>query len=157
MDPYLEHPILWTAVHARLINVISQQLAPRLRPRYITSIEERVLIDIPGSQRIPDVWIQKAADRESVGGTSLAMAEPVILEIPRDELKEHFIEIMDRYQDLKVVTVIEVASPANKASGEGRAAYLTKRQVTFASDTHLVEVDLSRTGNRFVDYTETQL
>ena len=59
MDPYLEHPILWTGVHSRLINVISQQIGPVLLPRYVASIEERVLIDIPQTHRIPDLWIQR--------------------------------------------------------------------------------------------------
>ena len=59
MDPYLEHPILWTGVHSGLINAIRGQIAPGLLPRYIASVEERVMIDVPRRQRIPDLWIQK--------------------------------------------------------------------------------------------------
>ena len=49
MDPYLEHPILWTGVHSGLINAIRGQIAPALRPRYVASVEERIMIDIPSA------------------------------------------------------------------------------------------------------------
>jgi hypothetical protein len=44
MDPYLEHPVLWEPVHARLVIALANQLQPRLDPRYVASIEERVFI-----------------------------------------------------------------------------------------------------------------
>src|SRR3954462_7556892 len=62
-DPFLEHPVLWESVHARLIVTIADQLQPRLDPRYIASIEERVYIEGP-QRRIPDVWIQRARGAE---------------------------------------------------------------------------------------------
>ena len=46
-DPFLEHPVLWESVHARLIVTIADQLQPKLDPRYIASIEERVFIEGP--------------------------------------------------------------------------------------------------------------
>ena len=52
-------PVLWEGVHARLIVTIANQLQPKLDPRYITSIEERVFIEGP-QRRVPDVWIQKS-------------------------------------------------------------------------------------------------
>ncbi len=58
MDPFLEHPVLWESVHARLIITIADQLQPRLDPRYIATIEERVFIEGP-QRRIPDNWIQR--------------------------------------------------------------------------------------------------
>ncbi len=50
MDPFLEHPVLWERAHARLIVTIADQLQPKLDPRYITSIEERVFIE-PSKRR----------------------------------------------------------------------------------------------------------
>jgi hypothetical protein len=47
----------------------------------------------------------------------------------------------------RVYTVVEVLSPKNKRVGEGRDKYLTKRQKVLNSATHLVEIDLLRTGN----------
>lgn len=157
MDPYLEHPVLWTGVHASLIGTIRRQLAPVLRPRYIASVEERVYIEIPEEVRVPDVWIQKARN----GGTAVAtlpdLAEPVVLEVPRVEVHEYYLEILDRYQDLKVVTVIEVISPTNKRAGPGREAYLKKQQSTLASECHLVEIDLLRNGDRTIGVPESRL
>lgn len=157
MDPYLEHPVLWTSVHSRLINVISQQLSPGLRPRYVTSIEERVYVEIPEDYQIPDVWIQQAREGGSAVATLPDLAEPVVLEASRIEHHESYLEILDRYQDLKVVTVIEVLSPSNKRTGPGREAFLTKQESTLASECHLVEVDLLREGQRLAALPEKQL
>jgi hypothetical protein len=46
-----------------------------------------------------------------------------------------------------VITAIEILSPKNKRSGEGRQAYERKRNQVLASmTTHLVEIDLLRGG-----------
>ncbi|MCX7387781.1 MAG: DUF4058 family protein [Planctomycetales bacterium] len=163
MDPYLEHPILWTGVHSGLINAIRGQIAPGLRPRYVASVEERVMIDIPKMQRIPDLWIQKARRLgRTLSGSTTAVAdveleEPLVMEISSEPVREHYIEILDRYQDLKVVTVIEVLSPINKTPGPGRDEYLRKRNATLQSSTHLVEIDLLRRGTRMIDFSPEQL
>ena len=44
----------------------------------------------------------------------------------------------------KVVTVIELLSPVNKRPGEGRHAYLEKRNTFLTTPVHLVEIDLLR-------------
>jgi len=44
MDPYLEHPELWQGFHNELIAALQRDLAPRLRPRYYVSLEQRVYI-----------------------------------------------------------------------------------------------------------------
>lgn len=44
MDPYLEHPVLWEGFHARLVVAIANHLQPRLDPRYVASVEERVYL-----------------------------------------------------------------------------------------------------------------
>ena len=44
-----------------LMVAIANQLQPKLNPRYVASIEERVFIEGP-QRRIPDVWIQKVSD-----------------------------------------------------------------------------------------------
>jgi hypothetical protein len=55
MDPYLEHAVLWESVHARLIVAIANQLQPRLDPRHVVSIAERVFNEGP-QRRIPNAW-----------------------------------------------------------------------------------------------------
>ena len=87
--------MLWESVHARLIVAIANQLQPRLDPRYIASIEERVFIEGP-QRRIPDVWIQKV-DQESER-TLLAEGESdtaVIVEVENLEIHEGRVEILD--------------------------------------------------------------
>src|SRR5437764_9519815 len=110
MDPYLEHPVLWESVHVRLITAIANQLQPRLDPRYVASIEERVFVEGP-QRRIPDIWVQK--DREA--GTALSVAEPevdtaVVVEVEELEIHEQRIEILDLYNGMKLVAVIELVS-----------------------------------------------
>ena len=73
MDPYLEHPAIWEGVHARLVVAIANQLQPRLDPRYVTSVEERVFIEGP-QQRIPDVWNPTGKGGGMV--TALAVSPP---------------------------------------------------------------------------------
>ncbi len=146
MDPYLEHPILWEGVHARLIVAIANQLQPKLDPRYIASIEERVFIEGP-QRRIPDVWIQKI--REDRGLAPLVGGDAdtaVIVEVDDLEIREARVEILDSYHGMKLVALIEVVSPTNKAAGSGRVSYKAKQRETLARDCHLVEIDLLRQG-----------
>jgi hypothetical protein len=46
----------------------------------------------------------------------------------------------------RVVTVIEVLSPVNKRSGQGRMDYENKRARVFSSSSNMVEIDLLRQG-----------
>jgi hypothetical protein len=146
MDPYLEHPVLWEGVHTRLIVAIANQLQPKLDPRYVTSIEERVFIEGP-QRRVPDLWIQKV--REAEGMTALAETDSdtaVIVEVDTLEIHEKRIEILDSYNELKLVALIEVVSPTNKAAGPGRVSYQAKQAETLARECHLIELDLLRHG-----------
>jgi len=152
MDPYLEHPVLWKGVHARLIVTIANQLQPKLDPRYITSIEERVFIEGP-QRRVPDVWIQKAPgadDGPSLAETGSGSDTAVIVEVEDLEIHETRVEILDAYNAMKLVAMIEVVSPTNKAAGPGRASYQAKQQETLARECHLIEIDLLRAGRHVV-------
>src|SRR5262249_7000368 len=147
MDPYLEHPALWPGVHTRLIVALANQLRPRIRPRYVASVEDRVFIEGPADQRIPDVWVQRIREDVAPRMTELAgVATPVIVEGGPLEVHESYIEILDLYREHRVVTVIEVVSPSNKTAGPGRKSYLEKQGANLASDAHLVEIDLLRRG-----------
>lgn len=124
MDPYLEHLFLWEGVHARLIVAAANQLQPQLDPRYVTSIEERVFIEGP-QRRIPDVWVQKGREDQSMAPASTALTDAaVIVEVEELEIRESRVEILDAYNELKLVAVIEIVSPSNRAHGPGRESYL---------------------------------
>src|SRR5438105_6581042 len=78
MDPYLEHPVLWEAVHARLIIAMANQLQPQLDPRYIASVEERVFVEGP-QRRIPDVWVQKVEEGPRESPQSEAQGDTAVI------------------------------------------------------------------------------
>jgi hypothetical protein len=146
MDTYLEHPALWPGVHTRLIVALANQLGQLIEPRYVASVEDRVFLEEHERQRAPDVWVQKVRDESRVQPAATALATPVLVEVEQLEVHEHCIEILDLYRNQRVVTVIELVSPSNKAAGPGRDSYLAKQRATLASECHLVEIDLLRRG-----------
>jgi hypothetical protein len=96
----------------------------------------------------------------SSGGVAVATApsdEPEVIVVPELEIHESYIEILDRAREQKVVTVIEVVSPTNKAPGTGRDSYQEKQREVRQSDTHLVEIDLLRGGQSVVAATSNRL
>jgi hypothetical protein len=147
MDPYLENPPLWSGVHAALIVYIRNQLQPRVRPRYVAAIEERVYLDIADRLFGPDVRVQRS--RPGAPGPAVILAEcdaPVRVRAPIEDVHETYLTILDREANERVVTVIEVLSPTNKYAGPGREAYLRKQREVLQSSSHLVEIDLLRAG-----------
>lgn len=149
MNPYLEAPGLWPDVHNRLIVSIADNLAPVLRPRYYVAIEERTYLVEPEDAacvgRADAAVVTRSAQPASVsvplhesGGVTVEVALP-------DLVREAYLEVRAA-TDGRVVTVIEVLSPANKRSGEGRTLYLRKRLAVLGSLAHLVEIDLLRAG-----------
>ncbi|MFM7365243.1 MAG: DUF4058 family protein [Cuspidothrix sp.] len=78
--------------------------------------------------------------------TTTKLAEPSKVKVPMyEEVIERFLEVKAT-QSREVVTVIEILSPKNKRSKEGRTVYENKRQKILASATNLVEIDLLRLG-----------
>jgi hypothetical protein len=62
------------------------------------------------------------------------------------KVPQRYLKIVDA-QERKLVTLIEVLSPANKR-GAGRKKYLRKRDLALHSPLHLLEIDLLRLGRR---------
>jgi hypothetical protein len=155
MDPYLEDPEIWPGVHASLIVYIRDQLQPKLRPRYIAAIEQRVFLEGPDREIIPDIWLKQTRAFREEAPVALANGEgPVVVRVPGLEIHETYIAILDRRSGQKIVTIIEVVSPSNKYPGEGRKSYLAKQQEVRKSDAHLVEIDLLRTGHHVLAVAE---
>jgi hypothetical protein len=146
MDPYLEDASFWPGVHTAFIVYLRDRLQPLLRPRYFAGIEERVYLEGPQRQVIPDLSMRH--DRPN-GGTLPPSAQAdvaVLVEIAPLDIHEAYIAIRDRQSGKQVVTVIELVSPTNKYAGAGRQSYVTKQQEVLGSQTHLVEIDLLRGG-----------
>ena len=163
MDPYLEHPRLWPDVHNRLIVSIADVLAPRLRPRYYASIEERSYLaptaDITFFGR-PDAAVvrpQPTGLNEPAPVYVTSRVEPITVTLPiPEEITEPFLEVRTAGDD-RVITVLEILSPSNKRPGKGRELYLEKRVAVLASTANLVEIDLLRGGEPMPIWSETEI
>jgi hypothetical protein len=155
MDPYLEDPVFWAGFHANLNPRIQAALNRMLPAGYYADIDEYVWLqtDEPESRaRLgrPDVFVtdRNGAGAPGNGGGVAVLAEPVLVTLPKAKKRAHKYVKIVAPDHATVVTVIEVLSPASKASAEDRAKYLAKRAEYFASNTHLVELDLLRGGPR---------
>ena len=160
MDPYLESPLLWHDVHQRLAAQISRQLAPRLAPRYVARLETRFVSSAPDEQTggilYPDVDITSVQLREQATVTyqvrtgdadTVTPSPPLLLRVaPIERIRLVTVEIRDAAQN-RLVTSIEILSPVNKW-GTGLQEYRRKRETVFASEAHLLEIDLLRQGVR---------
>ena len=146
MDPWLEHPAWWPNVHQSLITYSRDALQRVVGDRYFVSIGERVYVETADHSYYPDVSIV-----EQRRGRSAALAvdadTPVVVIVEPVEHREVFLEISDAVSGERIVTVIEVLSPANKRPGPGRDLYLHKQAEILASTTNLVEIDLLRDGD----------
>ena len=150
MDPYLEQRALWPDVHNRLIVTLADDLAPRLRPRYVIAVEERTYRYDPGALTFagrPDLTVTRLNEPtvRYQAAPRPRRAEVAVVELPMPDLaRETYLEIRGR--DERVVTVLDILSPANKAPGEGRELYERKRRLVLDGLTNLVEIDLLRAG-----------
>jgi hypothetical protein len=133
MNPYLENPELWSAVHSRLIVAIADELVEHLSEKYRVEVEKRVYFSSDDGSvlvGIPDVSVATSRSAQTPTGT-VTLPLPVQPETVTVPLAEE---------------VTELLSPKNKRPGEGRMAYLRKRNQVLASVSHLVEIDLLRGG-----------
>jgi len=165
MNPYLEEPGHWPNVHHSLITYLRDALNEALPKGYTAVIGERIYLEELQREAIPDVTVMErrppGEEREAaVGGgvrtatvVEVAHDEPLTFVGLEREHREPYIEIFG--PDGKVVTVIEVLSPANKSAGtEGRRLYLDKQAEILRSDANLVEIDLLGYGEHTISLPE---
>jgi hypothetical protein len=153
MDPFLEDHTIWPDVHARIAVEITNQLNPRLGPKYYATVEVQ---SSPGSAEVgitqpvrPDVSVYEsiASDEpmDAAGGLAIAVAPFVLQALPAPQRTVRIYHTQSR----EVVTAIEILSPTNKRPGnEGLAEYRRKRLAILHSQVHLIELDLLRGGVR---------
>lgn len=157
MDPYLEGD-LWQEFHGRFANQISAQLLPLLPPRYVALLEKRYVIEdagidlvvVPGHRIIyPDVHVvhtvRETATMTAATAVQITPRVRLVSHVP-EEIPQLSIEIRD-IANRRLVTVIEILSPANK-HGKGLDEYLERRYDLLKTATHLLEIDLLRGGER---------
>ena len=158
MDPYLEGE-MWQEFHERLANQISVQLMPLLTPKYVAFLAKRYVIqsfdlsivglDSPRviypdlhvvETRPPDV-LREGAAGALVSEPAVELASPMLEEVPLLG-----VEIRDVAQR-RLVTLIEILSPVNKR-GDGAREYHQRRLEILRTQTHLLEIDFLRQGER---------
>ncbi len=128
MDPYLEDDKLWPLFQHLLVNCLYQILLPGLVDRY----------------------------RARIGQKHYVTEQALFTSVIREEHHEEFIEIRQR-MDGRLITLVEVISPANKTTDEGRRAYLERRREGKAARLNLVEIDLVLQGQPLIDYSREGL
>lgn len=154
MNPYLEQEDVWVDFHQSFIPLLRDMLTAQIRPAYLARVEEYLVIhELPeGEQRYlgrADVSVTRSPTGAKGPSTGAILEAPMYGRwSPAVDIERHsYLEIRDR-QDRQLVTVIEVLSPSNKRAGPDREQYLAKRRQIYASNVHLVEIDLLRGGPR---------
>jgi hypothetical protein len=122
MDPYLEDDKFWPAFQHQLIASLYEILLPNLVDRY----------------------------RARVGQRHYVLEQPLFTSIIREEHHEEFIEVRQR-GDNRLVTLVDVVSPANKVHAQSRAAYLERRRDARNQHASVVEIDLVLQGKPVAD------
>jgi Protein of unknown function (DUF4058) len=165
MDPYLERH--WGDVHHSVITYIRDWLQSRLPSDLRARMDERVYIDLPDPQRAdcyPDFRVVERPRRPQAAGSVTEVAEPptasgtengdllpakpLLIHLDVEPVTEGYVEIIDVKSGHRVVTAIELLSPANKSAGKGRQLYLKKRRDQQSAGVNTVEIDLLRRGKR---------
>jgi hypothetical protein len=151
MDPWLERPELFPSFHNGLVIYLQAALNAVLPAGYVATNDNRVYVD-PELQRVPDIGVL-GPNSLPIGAAAVAIAAmagagllAAATEAVSDPVEEPYLEIRSLDDD-RLVTAIEVVSPANKKAGaDGRISYQQKQGEYRASGVNLVEIDLLRAG-----------
>jgi hypothetical protein len=163
MDPFIEACGLWEVFHLHLVKAIGQALADQAPEQYLVRTGERsyvVFVEPEGKRRrpiLPDVTVTTrrtkkdptatggAVVRQAAGETAAVAMRAYVAE----EHREGFVEIFEADPEQRLVTTVEVLSPANKRPGTpGWELYQRKRQSVLQGGVNLVEIDLLPGGQR---------
>ncbi len=155
MDPYIEHPEVWSDFHHNLPPEIQGRLNEVIQPRFVARLIPYVtyeMVEVAETRGIrPDLGIWQAMPggptvRETGVAITPAPAESMVeLEFP---LRLASVEIHTT-DTLQLVTAIEILSPVNKRPGhDAYQDYQRKRRDLLRSSAHLLEIDLLRGGAR---------
>jgi hypothetical protein len=152
MDPYLEDPWIWPDFHLTFAVALRTELNRRLPSGYVALVDRYVWVQEPETEERkrlgkPDVFL--TGESQSTGAPAAAVvATPVEIILPSLTDKGiPYVKMVDR-TNRRLVTVIELLSPANKAPGKDRDAYMMKQCEYLASEVNVVEMDLLRKGER---------
>ena len=156
MDPYLEDQ--WSAVHVLMMSALTAALKRRLPAGLAARPEESVRIESTGGDRLYDYRPDLAeveglpTGRPAGGGVLTArpapVAEPVgVIRRPLPIVTRN-VQIVDVRNADRVVTVIEVLGPGNKAAGRANDDYRMKLADYEEAGASWVELDLLRSSRQ---------
>jgi hypothetical protein len=161
MDPYLE--AYWSDVHAHLIVYACDYLQAQLPRDLRVHVEEHVTVQFPPDENgepsarqgaeYPDVHVvEHPAGRteQSAATATLEMAAPLVVSLKLETRTQRSLRIVDTRSGNRIVTAIEIFSPANKIGERGRAAYRQKQEELLQGSVNLVEIDLLREGHHLM-------
>ncbi len=117
MDPYLEAADRWPRFQQQFVLAIAEALQPSLGDRYRLRFANR----------------------------GYTLRQPLFTSIVEEQHKEAFVEIRCRATD-KLITHVDLVSPANRTVPESRQIYDLQRQAALAHGAHLVELELCLQG-----------
>lgn len=148
MHPELEQPKYFPGFHAGVITELLYALGPSVPPAYEVTVEHSVSLTNELGERkdyVPDARIDLAEPVLSgiATASATAIAPDFLLESPARP--QRFLAIYDG--EGKLVTTIEVLSPANK-TGIGFEELFRKQRDLAGQNINLVEIDLLRKGKR---------
>ena len=155
MDPWLERH--WGDVHQALVTYARDELQEQLPDGLLARMQDRVMVEsLEADSRAvyPDVRVIEqtlAAPAAGGAGRAVAIAEPLVVHLQSEPAIESFIEVIEIGSQARVITVVEMLSPANKLPGKGQEMYLQKQRELSAAKVSLVEIDLLRTGRRVLN------
>ncbi len=159
IDPFVEDQGFWRDFHLTYLVFLRSAIAKQLPDHYEVWVEGQVVLSEPDwsdslSRQVgPDVLVARRSDiplgalhpQQEIAG--IVTLEPVTITLPvYEEVTERWVAIRHR-PDRSLVTTLELLSPSNK-QGDGRGAYVAKRNALLADRMNLVEFDLLRHGQR---------
>ncbi len=152
MDPYLESR--WGTFHGPLTVAIASGLNRVLPDDLEARVEEQVRVESVIGDELrrnrPDVALVELAvpdgTRASAGGAAVADPEEILIRYLEVEVVQRSVVIVDLSDGNRVVTALEVLSPANKRTGPRNREYRRKLRDFQAARTHWVEIDLLRSS-----------
>lgn len=128
MNPFLEMPIVWPQFHSMYLSLIYQTILPSLVSRYRAKIRTR--------QYVSELVLFTTVQRETH--------------------EEDYIEIRERSSG-ELVTLIELVTPGNRSTPQGRDAYWNTRKMALAEHANTVELDLCLQGRPMLDFDRSNL
>jgi hypothetical protein len=128
MDPFLECPKRWPAFQHQFVAALYQHLLPGLVDRY----------------------------RARVAARTYTTELPLFTSVLREDRSEEYVELRDR-TDGRLVTLVDLVSPANRTTALGRDQYLATRKAAEQARAAIVEIDLVTQGTPMLDYARDNL